>query len=192
MSQRWVHCRRAARACVAAILLVTSAACEARGARRSEVASPPTRRLDGAWELTMRLDRRMSLSATPATLPFTLRGTVTMMTNENVGASFAPIAAPTAIGVYAIRMDSLGLSSPLDGDVPTLAARERLQRATPAGATRDSVLIVLNPASPTRLVRFVGALGGAVIRGEWTAESPLGGGGTFEMHRATRAPAAPK
>ena len=169
---------------IAAGCLMLLAACGGGVPRRSDVEQQPPRRLDGDWTLSLRLERGMSLASTPATLPFTLRGTLTMMMNQRADVSFASITAPTQIGVYALRLDSLGLAPWQAGDVPTVAARE-LNPSSPA-TSRDSIVIVLNPAMPTRLVRLTGAFAGDVARGTWTAESPLGGGGTFEMrHVAT-------
>jgi hypothetical protein len=173
---------------LAAVLLVVPGACGEGGARKSDVGQPAARHLDGTWMLTLRLERPMSLSGTPAALPFTIRGTVAMMTNERSHASFASIAKPTQIGVYALRLDSLGLLPWPQGDVPTVAAREIIAPSS-AAASRDSILVVLNPAMPTRLIRLTGAFVGDVMRGAWTAESPLGGGGTFEMRRVMVAPA---
>jgi hypothetical protein len=173
--------RRGVMALTAIAHLGVISACGDGGARRHDAHQFAARRLDGNWEITVRLERRMSLSMTPATLPFSVRGTITMMTNDRIDATFASISEPTALGLYALRLDSLGLPQWQDGEVPALAARAH----DPArgGAERDSVLIVLNPATPARIVRLTGVLTGESVLGEWTAASPLGGGGTFEMRR---------
>lgn len=176
--------------CVAAALLLASSACGRNARRRSDSGQLPTRRLDGSWALSLRLDRRMSLSGIPASLPFTLHGTVTLMANDRSDVSFASIAEPTEIGVYALRLDSLGLASWQEGEMPTLAARETAPSSSVA--TGDSIVIVLNPGVPTRLVRLAGVFTSDVVRGEWTAESPLGGGGTFDLRRVTAAVAVPR
>jgi hypothetical protein len=167
---------------VAVALLMSLGACGDGGSRGAET-QHPNRHLEGTWALSLRLERAMSLSNTPATLPFVLRGTLTMMTNERSDVSFTSIAQPTQIGVYALRLDSLGLLPWQSGDVPTVAAREIT--AGSSAVARDSIVIVLNPGMPTRFIRLTGALVGDVLRGAWTAESPLGGGGTFEMRRAS-------
>lgn len=165
-----------------AFLLLTGGACADGGSRRAEAGRVPTKRLDGGWDLSLRLERAMSLSSTPVALPFTVRGVITMMTNDRPALSFASISAPTQIGVYALPLDSLGLLPWDRGEVPTLAARDIGRTSFPA-ATGDSVLIVLNPGMPGRTLRLAGVYVDGRIRGEWIAESPLGGGGTFEMRR---------
>ena len=130
----------------------------------------------------------MSLSSTPRALPFTVRGVITMMTNDRPDLSFASLVAPTQIGVYTLPLDSLGLLPRESGEVPTLATRD-LGGPASSAASRDSILIVLNPGTPGRMLRLAGVVVDGVVRGAWIAESPLGGGGTFEMHRSPAAPA---
>lgn len=167
---------------VAHAILMGLGACGDAGSRGAET-QHPNRHLEGTWALSLRLERAMSLSNTPSTIPFVLRGTLTMMTNERADVSLASIAQPTQIGVYALRLDSLGLLPWQSGDVPTVAAREIT--AGSSAVARDSIVIVLNPGMPTRLIHLTGVLVRDVVRGQWTAESPLGGGGTFEMRRAS-------
>lgn len=186
-TDQWRRCGSGGGRVVIAGLLMMLGACGGAGARRSDAERIGSGRLDGMWELTLRLDRRMSLSSTPATLPFTARGTVTMLANDRSDVSFASMAEPTEIGVYALRLDSLGLPSWQQGEVPTLAARERPSVVRTSVVRGDSILIVLNPGTPARVVRLAGVFADNVIRGEWTAASPLGGGGAFVMRRATPA-----
>jgi len=180
-TNRVCHSRWAAT--VLAALLVAVGACGDASSGRAGTGQRPPHRLDGTWTLGLRLERPMSLSRTPVALPFTVSGVVMLMTNERSDVSFASVAAPTQIGVYALSLDSLGLISWPRDAVPTVAAREVVSPSPPE-TSRDSVLIVLNPATPGRMLHLSGRILDGTIRGKWTAESPLGGGGTFEMRRA--------
>ena len=162
MTTTWRQRRRSGASALALVAyLGLMSACGGGGSRRHEAGQFAARRLDGTWEVSLRLERRMSLAMTPATLPFTVHGTITMMTNDRTDVSFGSMSEPTAIGVYALRLDSLGLPPWQDGEMPELAARAH-DPARGSGAESDSVLIVLNPAAPARLVRLTGALAGAV------------------------------
>lgn len=165
-----------------ALLLPALGACDNGASRRPTGGRRPPHRLDGAWTLDLHVERPMSLSYRRVTLPFTVGGTMMLMTNESADVSFESVAVPTQIGVYALQLDSLGLVSWPRDDVPTVAAREVALDSSPA-TSRDSVLIVLNPVTPGRMLRLNGRLVDGMIRGTWAAESPLGGGGTFEMRR---------
>ena len=174
--------RRAMRSARFALALATLSACVADGARNSQARQEVPHRLDGTWDVALRLERPMSLSATLAALPFTVHGTMTLMANTQGTETSGTIAAPTQIGVYSLLLDSLGLLPLARGDVPTVTALE-VARSSLADTLRDSVLFVLNPATSGGKLRLTGRLVDGVITGVWTAQSPLGGGGTFAMRR---------
>lgn len=149
--------------------------CSCGGGKAEQARDPSAEadRLEGTWDLNLRLERAMSLSPTAAPLPFTVRGAVTMMANRRTDVSFPSISQPTQIGVYQLALDSLGLARWEEGEVPGLAAREMRPAAHPRGDQPDSVVIVLNPSIPTREIRLMGVFDGPDVRGAWTAESPL-------------------
>ena len=169
----------------ASALIMLSMVCSCSGdeAGKSRDPSAAADRLEGAWDLSLRLERAMSLSPTAAALPFTVRGAVTMMGNRRTDVSFPSIPQPTQIGVYQLALDSLGLARWDENEVPGLVAREARKLANAPSDHRDSVVIVLNPGIPTRVIRLLGVIDGDDVRGAWTAESPLGGGGTFLLRR---------
>jgi hypothetical protein len=169
----------------AAALVGMLLVCSCGGGKAEQARDPSAEadRLEGTWDLNLRLERAMSLSPTVAPLPFTVRGAVTMMANRRTDISFPSITQPTQIGVFQLALDSLGLARWEDGELPGLAAREMRPAASAHADQRDSVVILLNPNIPTREIRLIGVFDGDDVRGAWTAESPLGGGGTFLLRR---------
>ena len=170
------------------VMLLASACGEVRSTVQ-DVPGATAAHLSGTWDLSLRVERPMSLSHTPATPPFTVRGTVMLMATSRHDLSFASMRAPTQIGVYELALDSLGLLEWNAGVIPAVAAR-----AVPTSANAgmaDSVFMVLNPGVPEREIRLTGVFTGEDVRGVWTAASPLGGGGSFVLQRILR-PAAPR
>ena len=185
------------RVCASALTaLAMVCSCSGGTAEKTRDSSVETDRLEGTWDVSLRLERPMSLSPTAAPPPFTVRGAMTMLANRQTDVSFPSIAQPTQIGVYQLPLSALGLARWEDGEVPGLAAREMRPAAGTPGDHPDSIVIVLNPDHSTRLIRLLGVIDGDDIRGVWTAESPLGGGGTFLLRRrkaivSLRIPARP-
>lgn len=132
--------------------------------------------LTGTWQITLQLERPMSLRTTAGALPRHISGSVAFLDDRNAERSFEAMKDPTHIGVYDIALDSLELP-PWDVSlVPGLAAR-----VVPGEAGRDSLYIVVNPETPGHMLRLWGVLGNDGAKGSWVAESPLGGGGTFRL-----------
>lgn len=159
--------------CVLPILL----ACSGDG-RHQRAAIDPSHAglLTGTWDITLQLERPMSLRTTAAELPHHVTGSVALLEDRQAERSFAAMKDPTHIGVYDIALDSLELP-PWDASVvPGLAAR-----VVPGESGRDSIYIVVNPETPGHMLRLSGVLAADGAKGVWVAESPLGGGGTFTL-----------
>ena len=140
-------------------------------------------RLSGTWAITLRLERPASLATDAKRLPRNVEGTVMLLEDHDAARSFAEMKDPTYIGVYDIDLDSLELP-PWDAYVlPGIAAH-----AGPGRARPDSVFLVINPTMTGHAVRLSGVLEGNQATGTWTADSPLGGGGTFTLRRRKSVP----
>jgi hypothetical protein len=134
-------------------------------------------RLIGTWDLTLSLDRPLSLSTDAHTLPRSVAGTVAFLEASKEHLSFEGLGAPTHMGVYHVDLGALGFPARDADVVPDLAAR------VVAAPRRDSVYILLNPETPRYALRFSGTFDANGASGVWVAESFLGGGGTFVMRR---------
>ena len=133
--------------------------------------------LTGTWDITLQLERPMSLRTTADALPRRVTGSIALLEDRRAERSFAAMKDPTHIGVYDIALDSLELPPWNISLVPGLAGR-----VVPRESGNDSIYIVVNPETPGHMLRLSGVLvddGGA--RGTWIAELPLGGGGTFTL-----------
>ena len=135
-------------------------------------------KLSGTWDITLQLERPLSLRTTLGGLPRHVTGSVALLEDRHAERSFASMKEPTHIGVYDIALDSLELP-PWDASlVPGLAARVK-----PSDSGKDSIYIVVNPETPGHMLRLSGVRDGDDVHGIWVAESPLGGGGTFMLRR---------
>lgn len=155
--------------------------------RRRDLDEPMRHRLAGSWDVTLRLERPLSLNMDVRTLPRSVEGIASILEARSGTLSFEEMSGPTHIGVYDIDLNALGF--PLrDGRViPGLAARTVTgQNQSPASPGRDSVYVVINPETPRHSLRLTGLFEGDSIRGTWVAESFLGGGGTFTLHRSSK------
>lgn len=136
-------------------------------------------RLSGTWDITLRLERPVTLATDAKRLPRSVAGMVVLLEDHDVARSFAEMKHPTHIGVYDIDLDSL--------ELPPWDARALPGIAAHAGP--DSVFLVMNPEMPGHTIRLSGTFAGGQAAGTWAADSPLGGGGTFMLHRrATSSP----
>lgn len=135
-------------------------------------------KLSGTWDITLQLERPLSLRTTLGGLPRHVTGSVALLEDRHAERSFASMKEPTHIGVYDIALDSLELP-PWDASlVPGLAARVK-----PSDSGKDSIYIVVNPETPGHMLRLSGVFADNGAQGIWVAESPLGGGGTFTLRR---------
>ena len=133
-------------------------------------------KLTGSWDITLELDRPMSLRTTADALPRHVAGSIALLEDRHAERSFVAMKDVTHIGVYDIALDSLELS-PWDVSlVPGVAAR-----VVPQDSGRDSIYLVVNPETPGHMLRLSGVFAGGDVKGLWLAESPLGGGGIFTL-----------
>ena len=159
--------------CVSAMVLACSG--DARQ-QRSALDHTHAGKLTGSWDLTLQLDRPMSLRTTADALPRHATGSIALLEDRHAERSFTSMRDPTHIGVYDIALDSLELP-PWDASlVPGVAAR-----VVPQDSGRDSIYIVVNPETPGHMLRLSGVFAGDDVKGTWLAESPLGGGGVFTL-----------
>ena len=146
------------------------------GQQRPATDAAQAAKLTGTWDITLQLNRPLSLRTTGGKLPRHVAGSIALLEDRHAERSFAAMKDPTHIGVYDIALDSLELP-PWDVSlVPGLAAR-----VVPSASGRDSIYIVVNPETPGHMLRLSGVFAGDDVKGMWVAESPLGGGGTFTL-----------
>jgi hypothetical protein len=176
---------RSRRTASALIALLIALGCSGDSAKRNGATDDlAAAGLAGTWEFTLRLERPLSLSMDAKSLPRTVTGGVILLEDHDGPRSFEQIQHPTHLGVYDVDMHSLGFPPYDTGLVPAVAARITVNaNRSPAGVTRDSVYLVLDPETPRHSVRLFGTFDGSSVRGEWSAESFLGGGGTFTLRR---------
>jgi hypothetical protein len=161
-----------------ALCAVAVAGCRGDSAKPGRVADTTAAgQLVGAWQLTLRLERPLSLSVAGKQLPISVDGSVALLENRAGGLSFDQMSNPTHVGAYTIDLSALGFPPQQAGVVPGAAA----QLTRP-----DSLFIVLNPEGPSRALRLRGTFDGERANGVWMAEALLGGGGTFTMQRGVR------
>ena len=132
--------------------------------------------LTGTWDITLRLERPLSLHTTAGGLPRHVTGSLALLEDRYAERSFEAMRNPTHIGVFDIALDSLGLPAWDASLVPGVAAQ-----VVPSASGRDSVQMVINPETPGHMLRLWGAFAGDDATGIWVAESPLGGGGSFTL-----------
>jgi hypothetical protein len=153
-------------------------------ARKPAIDESVANRLVGTWDLMLVLERPLSLQTDKKSLPSDLPGTMAFLEVGKEAPSFEGMSAPTHLGTYRVDMGSLGFP-PREGEsVPSLAARVvgLPHHGGPMGM-RDSVYIVFNPETPRFSVLLSGTFDANAGSGVWSAESFLGGGGTFVMRR---------
>lgn len=184
MSACLMMSRRMRRTCVSIVTLCALPilhACERdNGQHRPAGDDERAARLSGVWNITLRLERSLSIRTMAGGLPRHVSGQIAFLGRRADQMSTAMRNA-TNVGVYDIALDSLELPSWDPSLTPGLAAR--VVRGVPGG---DSILIVVNPETPGHRLKLSGILAGDAVRGFWLAESPLGGGGTFTLQRVRR------
>ena len=140
--------------CVLPILL----ACSGDG-RHQRAAIDPSHAglLTGTWDITLQLERPMSLRTTAAELPHHVTGSVALLEDRQAERSFAAMKDPTHIGVYDIALDSLELPPWDAGVVPGLAAPLifELTLSCMGQAPNDSFRTAYTDIRPTRIAKKV-------------------------------------
>ena len=168
--------------------LTLSASCGSETSERAgALAEAPAQRLIGTWELTLWLDRPITLATSGAKLPVRAQGTLALVEARSGQRSFPELREPTHSGAYDIDLRVLGLPN-ADGDVPVAVARTtEVIAATPptahaarfGGTDGDSVVIVLSPGASRGVLLLSGTFHDDSIVGTWTVQEALGGGGRF-------------
>lgn len=183
--KRWSG--RSASALLALLALLVALGCGGDSAqRKAAVDEPAGAGLAGTWEITLRLERPLSLSMDAKSLPRSVTGTVALLEDHDGPHSFEQLHGATHVGVYDADLHSLGLPPRDAGIIPGVAARIVMSATrSPAAGQRDSIYIVINPETPRHSLRLSGTFDGTAASGEWIAESFLGGGGTFTLRRRT-------
>jgi hypothetical protein len=150
-------------------------------------------RVNGVWEMTLRIERPMSLSTEATSLPRNVTGVVALVPIRKFRVSFEAMTDPTFSGVYDLDPGALGLATGDGAHVPGLVARVATRAPRASGnAAPDSIHVLLNPETPQHAIRLAGIVSDGAVTGVWVAESPLGGGGTIVWRRrAAREPSGP-
>jgi hypothetical protein len=162
---------------VTALLMTTACGTDA-GQRSRALDAAAARRLIGAWDVTLWLDRPITMASSPRVLPFRVSGTMAFVEDHYEQPSFPQLKAPTHSGVYDIDLSALGLPAPGE-DAPAAIARA----ASNGDGQRDSVVMVINPGRSGPALLFRGAFDADSVVGVWISESLLGGGGRFVLAR---------
>ncbi|MEP6621119.1 MAG: hypothetical protein ABJE47_17465 [bacterium] len=170
---------------LAMIAALFGAACSDDAAQRQHaLEAAPALHLIGTWDVTLRLERPITLVSDAKDLPRNIDGTITLLEFHSERLSFPQMDAPTHTGVYDMDIRALGFQ-PSNGDAaPLVIARTTAyEHASPQAVNADSLHIVLNPGPSRYAVLLNGVFRGDSIVGTWHAESFLGGGGTFLLRR---------
>ena len=168
-------------------------ACDSRTRERSPVTDPTSSaRINGVWQMDLRMERPMSFATDGQSLPRSVGGTLALLENHVGPVAGENMSAATHTGVYDLDLAAIGLPAAEGRNVPGVAAGiVHVDRATSGGAAGDSIFLLLNPDTPARVIRLTGVIADDVVRGAWVAQSPLGGGGTFVLRRRP-VPEAPR
>jgi hypothetical protein len=158
--------------------------CDGGSSRTPAIAESLAGPLVGTWNLTLTLERPLSLSTDTHTLPRTAAGTVALLEVGAEPLSFESMSAPTHMGVVHIDMAALGFPQRDAGVIPDVVARVvAIPHRGAATASRDSLYILFDPETPRYSIRLSGTFDANAASGVWIAESFMGGGGTFTMRR---------
>ena len=172
---------------VAAVLLMlcVASACRSNGAERQRAMDDaPARRLVGVWDVTLHLDRALTLTSHAKTVPRDVAGTITLVEDHFGRATYPQMSAPTHAGAYDVDFRIFDFQARDAADAPIAVARTTHDSSTSLNRTHaDSAYIVLNPGTSRYALMLAGAFTGDSIAGVWSVESFLGGGGTFALHR---------
>lgn len=172
------------RSAIVLLALIVALGCTSESGEKGRAIDETTaERLVGSWDVTLRLERPLSLSMDARKLPLSVTGVISFLEDRSRGLSFDQMDGPTHIGVYEIALGSLGFPRRESDVIPSLAARTIPNRGAAASLGHDSVYIVINPETPRQLLRLAGTFDSDSVSGVWVAESFLGGGGTFVLRR---------
>ena len=171
-------------AAVALVVVMATSACLGGGevSARAPVASAET--LDGAWDITLRLERPLSFVDDEQPMPRSVKGRISLLDDRYGSQQYRRTGTLAFVGVYDMNVVALGLPAPGIGAIPGVVA----QRAHAVQvASADSLFLVMNPEFPRHSLRLSGVISGDTASGIWMAESPLGGGGSFALKRTRSA-----
>ena len=175
--------RRVTAALCAATLVITACSGEPHD-RVSALDEAPARELVGVWDVTLRLDRPLTLAPIDNGSSREVAGTITLLEDHFGRPSYPQLTVPTHTGAYDVDFRPFGVNVRNSVDAPIVVARTGHDTSGAAALSlADSVFIVLNPGTSRYAVLLVGRLAGDTIAGIWSAESFLGGGGVFVLRR---------
>jgi hypothetical protein len=170
-------------------LLLVALGCHGDSAERNRaLEKDAARRLVGAWDATLWLERPVTLATARRTLPRSVAGSLAFLEEHYGDYSPDDLRDATHVGVYEIDFRSFGFQ--VGGtDAPPIAIARTADRVTTtspgaaADAGPDSVTIVLAPGTSEYPCRLTGVFIADSITGIWTAGQLLGGGGRFSLRR---------
>jgi hypothetical protein len=167
-----------------ALLIVLAACSEGRSANTAGE-DPAARKLVGAWDATMKVERPYPLQLRPSQVT-TICGTIAMIENRSKSASSEDIASATQLGVYDLPLSQIGLEWSGKAEFPAATSMTGPTTYTSPASESDSVRIVLNPGSEERII-LSGRYEPGGIQGTWTAQSARGTAtGSFSMRPHAR------
>ena len=179
-----MHVLHATRRTVASMLAALAiAGCSNGAARTPTLDESVAGRLVGTWDISLTLERPLSLSTDERTLPRRVSGTAALLEAGPETMSFEQMQNATHMGVFRIDLSSLGFPGRDAGVIPDVAARIVVTAQRAGAAAPDSLYLILNPETPRYSIRLAGTLDATSASGTWIAESFLGGGGAFVMRR---------
>lgn len=168
-------------------LLCVTIGCRERSAQqRRALDEEPAKRLVGAWDATLWLERPITLSIGVRTPPESISGTMAFLVDRRGEFLNEALPEATHVGVYDIDLGAFGIRLQDPREVPVLIARTKTrvvaaEARVPDASARESVTIVIDPSDSRYPFQLNGVFTADRITGSWTAGQSLGGGGRFVL-----------
>jgi hypothetical protein len=174
-------------------LVVTMVACDGapHADRTGLLERADAKRLIGAWDVTLVLERSITPLDDARDLERSVPGTIAFTENRGSELEVTDFGVVTHKGVYDLDLTSFRLPAADDGRFPyaiarTTALRSTQERLASVGGD-DSVSVALSPGDSHLSIRLTGLLTGDTIAGAWIAEfvrSQASGRFVMRRHRA--------
>jgi hypothetical protein len=138
--------------------------------RDTMLAHADVRRLVGAWEVTLLLDRPASEFYDSVQTARSVSGTIAFTENRRSDATLAGFGEVTHKAVYDLDLSPFHLPAGGGAGLQPAVARTASMNEGNAPSSEDSVTIALDPEDTRFAVRLRGVLAGDSVAGTWTAE----------------------
>ena len=176
----FAHVTRAARRYAATVTLfgcaLASAACygSEHADRKGVLERSDARRLIGAWDITLILERSITPLDDSRGVERAVVGTIAFTENRSSDLEAPDFGVVTHKGVYDLDLTSFRLPPANDARIQVAVARTAVVRSAQENIAgldgEDSVFVALNPGDSHLSMRLAGLLAGDTISGDWVAE----------------------